>query len=494
MSTDKMILTNIISKIPIFQNNFPSTKSDIHPLDDEILSDLKQINSLLVDDDNEFELFKQVDTIKGLWKKLIEKSIISLRYFDTREPFLKNDKKKPHAYGLSQLCEYFNNYTDFESMLYGGSKYYRDHVVHVFRVWLLGIQLMLDNNYIDKIVIDKQICINSQEKVAIWTLISLCHDLGYPLEKALQVLDKTKAMMKSFIVNPTITMDLAFSGVQNSMNDFVLRLISSKMTCGDEVEGTVEHKDDTSKNYVARLQPKYYFKLQKSLEHNKHGILSSLIIYKMLTYFLESDYNVNEDYSFNKEEARQFYIRREVLRAIASHTCSDIYQLDSLNFSFLLILTDDAQEWGRKNISELYTLHKSNKYSFEKVEISPLDNDKYVCRIIESYELQDIDLLPSLITRFVNQGKNYRDLFRDGQDTENRNFNFERLSKIKVAINGGMETYHYKLIIPHDECASSFIEKEQGLIDKGDSFYKKLESKKVLDIILRNNKISINME
>ena len=151
-------------------------------MDEEILSDLKQINSLLVDGDNEFELFKQVDTIKGLWKKLIEKSIISLRYFDTREPFLKNDKKKPHAYGLSQLCEYFNNYTDFESMLYGGSKYYRDHVVHVFRVWLLGIQLMLDNNYIDKIVIDKQICINSQEKVAIWTLISLCHDLGYPLK------------------------------------------------------------------------------------------------------------------------------------------------------------------------------------------------------------------------------------------------------------------------------------------------------------------------
>ena len=40
---------------------------------------------------------------------------------------------------------------------------------------------------------------------------------------------KTKNMMKAFVTNPSVDLDVAFSGVQNSMNDFVLRFISSKM-------------------------------------------------------------------------------------------------------------------------------------------------------------------------------------------------------------------------------------------------------------------------
>ena len=189
---------------------------------------------------------------------------------------------------------------------------------------------------IEKSVIDEDCEVNPIEKISIWTLIALTHDLGYPLEKSLEVVERTKDMMKSFVVNPTISMDLSFNGVQNSMNDFVLRFMSSKM----------KKKDGDSRDgydYVARLQPKYYFKFQKSLEHNKHGILSALVIYKMLRYFLESDYSTNEDYFFNKEDVRQFYIRRDVLRAISSHTCHDIYQLTAKNFSFLLILCDDAQ-------------------------------------------------------------------------------------------------------------------------------------------------------
>ena len=85
-------------------------------------------------------------------------------------------------------------------------------------------------------------------------------------------MERTKDMMKSFVVNPMISMDLSFNGVQNSMNDFVLRFMSSKM---------IERKVDESEgcNYVARLQPKYFFKFQKSLERNRHGVLSALVIY-----------------------------------------------------------------------------------------------------------------------------------------------------------------------------------------------------------------------
>ena len=219
---------------------------------------------------------------------------------------------------------------------------------------------------------------NNYEKLSIWTIIALTHDLGYPLEKSLQIIDKTKDMMKCFIQNPIMTLDLSFSGVQNTMNDFVLRLMSSKMWKIKNIDNSnLEYKkeDDNQNFYAARLQPKFYFKLQKSLEQNKHGVLSSLLLYKMLLYFLESDFNTNEDYAFDEEEARQFYMRREILRAISSHTCQDIYQLHLYSFSLLLIIADDAQEWGRKQISELY-VKKSSEYSFGGVQLNQSNDSK----------------------------------------------------------------------------------------------------------------------
>ena len=100
-----------------------------------------------------------VDQIKELWKIVIGKSIKCLRFFDKREPFIENASKHPVAYGINELGSYFEEYTQFESMLYGGGKYYRDHVVHVFRVWLLGLNCLLENqsDYLERITIQKML-------------------------------------------------------------------------------------------------------------------------------------------------------------------------------------------------------------------------------------------------------------------------------------------------------------------------------------------------
>lgn len=57
-------------------------------------------------------------------------------------------------------------------------------MVHVFRVWVLGITQLFSNGnaLLDKIVIDEKCILNPIEKVSVWTLIALTHDLGYPLE------------------------------------------------------------------------------------------------------------------------------------------------------------------------------------------------------------------------------------------------------------------------------------------------------------------------
>ena len=488
-STDKRVISSIVDLFGSFNEEIkktPNYSAELeYPLDNEIQKDIEELKSL---EDEEYAIFKKTEDIKKIWKKLVKKSITCLRYYDDREPFLNNPKKKPQAYGIEKLNDYYDNYSSFENLLYGGSQYYRDHVIHAFRVWLLGIEILLKNDckYLKAIKVSEGETVNILEKVAIWTLIALTHDLGYPLEKALEIIEKTKEMMGSFIVDPVVSMDLSFTGVQNSMNDYVLRFVSSKMSVGKNIETTKENKTkdneggnkEEKKIYVARLQPKYYFKFQKSLEHKEHGIISALIIYKLLIYFLESDYSINEDYYFGKEDCRQFNIRRDILRAIASHTCHDIYQQEAFSFSFLLILCDDAQEWGRKYISELY-VEKGEKYAYRGIDytMNKMNLDKNGKEIIEftlsdEYELEKTSSIEEILKRFNKQSKTYRDVFRDGQDTKNRNFNFKRTLKIDVKRSTAKE-YIVTLEISADEQTKITAKRDDDtVIGMGEDFYK----------------------
>lgn len=468
MSTDLGFLNEIKAGLKAFDSlcceEIGYDISIEYPLDNKIREELDKIS--LRDDDQNFEIFRFFDQLISLWQTLIEKSVKALRYYDDREPFKANPGKKPVAYGVDDLRTYFDKYVKFEKTLYGSSRYYRDHVVHVFRVWILGITQLFanDNALLKEISIDEDCKVNPIEKISIWTLIALTHDLGYPLEKSLEVVERTKDMMKSFVVNPIISMDLCFNGVQNSMNDFVLRFMSSKMKKkeGNSIEGY---------DFVARLQPKYYFKFQKSLEHNKHGILSALVIYKMLRYFLESDYSTNEDYFFKKEDVRQFYIRRDILRAISSHTCHDIYQLTAKNFSFLLILCDDAQEWGRKSISELY-INKTIEYEYDGLNI---DLSQEIINVSFCEKFKNIDKeedVETVLSRFIDISLDYNEIFRDGLDTSNRNFCFQKKTEIDFGKSNGKVTITLSLNITKEE--SSKIKVVLSATNQNCSNYRKV--------------------
>lgn len=218
----------------------------------------------------------------------------------------------------------------------------------------------------------------------------------------------------------------------------------------------------------------------------------------MLLYFLESDYSINEDYEFKHEDARQFYIRREILRAIASHTCADIYQLDALNFSFLLIVADDSQEWGRKSISELYTQKEISTYKFNEAEIkaSKRIDDKiiYECYIGEEYLLSKLDPLKDLIKRFLCQAKTYRDIFRDGQDTANRNFDFKRIIELTVRIDGSDKKYVLELNIPCDKEISVKVMDRRSEFNINNPFYQEIKNAGIHANIDSNDSISICLD
>ncbi|MBR3861815.1 MAG: hypothetical protein IKM84_08055 [Oscillospiraceae bacterium] len=424
-----------------------------HPLDDSIVGANGKLKELLVGDEMTI-VYTKAQKLDELWRELLNKSIICLRYFDQREPFLDNPDKSIVAYGIDALEEYHKRYIDFESLLYGGSSYYRDHVFHVIRVWMLGVFCMLktfknDERFISKLSFDGGAQspgeINYLEYISMWTIASLCHDLGYPLEKAEQILEKTRKMMREFIPNPNIWNNFSYSGTQDNINEYILKFISTKMKEAkvkpEDSEGQTNDLEGQTANvkfYVGRIQPKYYLKYAKSLEGFQHGIISTVIIYKMLLFFLESDFNLNDDHLYRTEDARQFYIRREILRAIASHTCPDAYNIHITTFSSLLFLCDEMQEWGRKTWNELYTgLHENSVSLF----IEAFSSEEIAIREeidMKSAESTDI-VIQNILRVFDRQYSLYKTTFRDGQDTAKRDFDLKKTIVITMPTPGADE-------------------------------------------------------
>lgn len=456
-----------------------------HPLDKDVKKQLVKLKQKATNNSKVELTYELSDEIDYLWNTLIEKAIICLRYFDKREPFMENGKHQ-YIYGLDNLEAYHKKYVDFEGVLYGSDSYYRDHVFHVVRVWMLGVYLLLSENTLItdegkrlislvhfegenikciqnmkksefenkygkldengykiiklddeqyyKVYNKENECffvsansfsyeLNMLEKLSMWTLMSLCHDLGYPLEKSKKVLEKTEDMMKSFIANPNINGNFRFDGTQDSNNLDIIEFSSKKM------KYIVDAKENIL--YKASIQDKYSRKYKLSLENFSHGIISSIIIFKMLTYFIESDNNRDANYVFRNEDARQFYIRRDILRAIASHTCKDIYHMDATTFPMLLFVCDELQEWGRKSWKSMYR-GIANGGVFLIIDSFNAKKIEYTEKIDMSNALGK-QMLENIDRIIKKQYILYLTTFRDGQDTAKRQFDYIKHINIKVS-------------------------------------------------------------
>lgn len=496
---DEMLLRKIIELCDGIKNQsliekFHEKNKDlklVYPLDDDIKTILVNIKQNGLDkgsDELSYEINYEIDE---LWNILIEKSIICLRIFDKREPFMVNGKHQ-YVKGLDKLKDYYKNYTDFEGVLYGSDAYYRDHVFHVIRVWLLGVYLLLSTN--NQIVPDKKRLIdlihfegemtekvekaeeddikkilkdlkdgdstvikkndkyfkiqkkmndsgveeyillsantfndevNILEKISMWTIMALCHDLGYPLEKSKKILFKTEKMMEAFISNPYVERNLKFDGTQDSNNLDIILFISKKM------KPVLENNEKFVAKYTASIQDKYKCKYKLSLEDFSHGIISAIIIYKMLIYFIESDNNPDPNYVFDNEDARQFYLRRDILRAIASHTCDNIYHIDVSTFPMLLFVCDELQEWGRKTWKNMYRGIPNSA-----VKLSILSFNTKIIEYDEEIDMKnavDNQLFDNIERIIKKQYILYLTTFRDGQYTARREFDFKKHIHIKVS-------------------------------------------------------------
>ena len=407
-----------------------------YPLDDLTIDDLIAIKKTIPDGGSDLP-YSKVEILNVFWKNIIIKSIQCLRLFDVREPFYENPEKTIIAYGIDNLDIYYKSYTKFESLLYGANANYRDHIFHVFRTWLIGLYVMIKHEFhvtdIDGLKENWENFgkVTTCEKISMWTIIAFCHDLGYPLEKSKDILRATQSMMQEIVTDSKITEDFSFGGTQVSINEYIVKFISTKMKfykkgIGKVIEGRKNRKK-LVKYYNGRIQPKYYLKLTKSLEEFKHGIISAIIIYKTLLYFMESDFNLNDDYVYTADDARQFYVRREILRAIAAHTCPEIYSIKVTTFSSLLYVCDEIQNWDRKDWHELYS---SQRHDSHRVTINKFDETEilYNENILLSAKADIKNFVKDL---FNKQYAKYKEKFRDGLYSAQRNFDIKDTVMVK---------------------------------------------------------------
>ncbi|WP_027358608.1 hypothetical protein [Desulforegula conservatrix] len=429
-------------------NTFSEDSSDVNTLFFKFLSDTtkRQIKSVFrLDDLRDYKKSPSVhkgilaNKIGGLWKEILIDAIYFLRINDSRERLFYKDKntksdmkqsvveavRRANTFGIDDLYAYFNQFTEFESILYGTDKFYRDHIIHPINVWIIGLHIIKKFGSSFKILSCEKIEVakndsgdNGQSKMhlsiaelsAMWTVISLTHDIGYPLEKVEKINDQLEKMLGQFGKIKFNRSNFAFENRHDNLVNFLINFISSvakpdsnnphsltnhkQWKFWTKKSKIAKHKKDSKENnWFIHKRWKYWSKFSKSWEAYDHGIVSSLILLKSLTFFIEADYADSSPLTKN-EDARQFAIRSEILHSIAAHTTPKIYHLLTNNLPFLLILCDEMQEWSRPTFSDIRAGARGRA---RRVELTELSIDKMNSKIEFKADYEDLPYDSQLI-------------------------------------------------------------------------------------------------
>jgi hypothetical protein len=347
---------------------------------------------------------------KELWKQLLIDAICILKINDKREKLYTDTKaafeesrfedafsdnvRDASTYGINDLEKYFTDFVDYESVLYGTDEHYRDHVQHLLQVWALGIGIL--SMQIDKFAFGNHFeyrgkdfhfqqegtsqaksnasegrnnknetssyQLSRSEIWSMWTVIALTHDLGYPIEKTSRINEKARKIIGHFGCPNFEELSYNFGALNGILVEKFLNIVSSRIA---------DSGDCTA------IQSKYRDKLAKSIEEFSHGVFSSLLLFKKLTYFLETDYSFIGS-TLKPEDLRQFHIRKEILLAIAGHTCPKLYHINLNTLRFLLILCDELQEWGRPCFDDFRCCLGGHKVEVQIKELNFEDKNQRV--------------------------------------------------------------------------------------------------------------------
>ncbi len=352
----------------------------------------EEINLLLIEKD----MHGRIGIAKNLWKLLFEAAMI---YID------------PDKRGYDDLFAFFDEYVDFEELIFASDAFYRDHTLHCLWVYFLGEYIRKSPEFKDLVYefeyqelpaeltkLDSAIRKSRHRELfsgylyvkdtlhtqknnqdAIWCIAAITHDLGYPMKKIGQINKSIQKILPYFHVKQYDTFNFSYTDVQQSYINGFLELMSygiqTSWFLDDVVEGVEIFKDDGETVKVndaaldalseseyekvrkampgASIELKTNFNLRQNLatdfEQYEHGLMSAFLLVKTV-YSLSAfkfSYSDFRNIATGDVDVAKLFSIREILSAIANHTSAK-FQITSIrDTSDFLVLIDELEEFSR---------------------------------------------------------------------------------------------------------------------------------------------------
>lgn len=221
---------------------------------------------------------KKIQAAKKLWKILFR---TAMSYID------------PDQRGYDELFKFFDEYVEFEELIFASDSYYRDHTLHCLWVYFLGVYLRSSEEFNEIINISehnnqyigffKYICKHHQNhnkisiiqqitdmlttqlelEQSIFCVASLTHDLGYPIKKIHKINKSIKNILPYFGVKNYDEFNFNYTAIQQHFIeryismlsieanfDLTIKNSSSKQEVFEEIMRKIIRKNAVGESYI----------------------------------------------------------------------------------------------------------------------------------------------------------------------------------------------------------------------------------------------------
>lgn len=226
---------------------------------DEFKQKIEQQIILLRDEEN---MHVKINHAKVLWKLLFE---VSMSFID------------PDKSGYDRLFKYFDQFVDFEELIFASDSFYRDHTLHCLWVYFLGEYIVRNEKFYSIVGDEKAITEDYNRKLddirrlnndyfkgsieefvkssedsfkyftmrdSIRCISALTHDLGYPLKKINRINKCIKDVLPFYDIENYDEFNFHYSGVQQSFINNFIEMMSWEFTLSTSKEYEDEEIED----------------------------------------------------------------------------------------------------------------------------------------------------------------------------------------------------------------------------------------------------------
>jgi len=252
MVDERVVLDFYLEQMDLGKISFLEGNDDYtHSIRDQVVA-LRECN----------EMHDKILIAKDLWKTLFEASLVHIDH----------DKN-----GYDELFEFFDEYVEFEELIFASDAFYRDHTIHCLWVYFLGEYLYREPDYKfifknlfqenkgfdiiyedirklskpelfgNTLLILSELHKMTQLEDSIRCLVALTHDLGYPLKKIKKINSSISKILPRFSIESFNEFDFSFNNTQmRFINEFIEYISMDLMI-------NIDTSDDVNRGLIAKI-------------------------------------------------------------------------------------------------------------------------------------------------------------------------------------------------------------------------------------------------